>query len=430
LFLPEKQKVILLYETKLRSHKGESCMGFTFAEKIIAKKSGQIVHAGDCVVVEVDAMMASDTTGPMTIKAFREMGGVKVAKPSKTVFILDHATPCPNERIAGLHKMLREFSKEQGCTFFEQNHGVCHQVMIENEIVGEGDLVLGGDSHTCSYGAVGAFSTGVGSTDLGAAILTGKTWLRVPETTRIVLNGELPKGVYAKDVILKIIGDLTSDGVTYESVEFAGDGFARFSVEEALTVCNMTIEMGGKNGVFVSALHDPSLIPDEDAEYRQVIEYDAKDFVPMVARPHTVDNVSAAAECSGQLVDVAYVGSCTNGRLSDIAAAAQILKGKKISPSVRLIVCPASNRVMLDAMRLGYLETLIQAGASVSMPGCSLCVGTLGGVPADGETVISTTNRNFKGRMGNSKAFVYLASPATVAASALTGHINDPRAVM
>jgi len=405
-------------------------MGFTFAEKIIAKKSGQVVHAGDCVVVQVDAMMASDTTGPMTIKAFREMGGVKLAKPEKTVFILDHATPCPNERIAGLHQMLRNFSEEQGCVFFEQNHGVCHQVMIENQIVGEGDLVLGGDSHTCSYGAVGAFSTGVGSTDLGAAILTGKTWLRVPETTRIELHGVLPKGVYAKDVILKIIGDLTSDGVTYESVEFAGDGFAAFSTEEALTVCNMTIEMGGKNGVFVSALHDPDLIPDADAEYKQVIHYDANEFVPMIACPHTVDNVKTAEECKEQTINVAYIGSCTNGRLSDLAAAANILKGKKISPKVRLIVCPASNSVMLAAMEKGYLETFIQAGASISMPGCSLCVGTLGGVPGDGESVISSTNRNFKGRMGNSKAFVYLASPATVAASALTGRITDPREVM
>lgn len=405
-------------------------MGQTFAEKILSLKAGKKVFAGDIAIVEVDCMMASDTTGPMTIKAFRDMGGLRLAKPEKTVFVLDHATPCPTEKIAGLHKLMRDFASEQKCVFFEQNNGVCHQVMLENHLVGEGDLVLGADSHTCSYGAVGAFSTGVGSTDLGAAILTGKTWMRVPETTKIVMNGKLPKGVSAKDVILRIIGDVTSSGVTYESVEFTGDGFDSFTEEEAITVCNMAIEMGAKNGVFLHSLTKAELKPDEDAVYKRILTYNAEEMVPVVACPHTVDNVRTAKEMELQKVDVVYIGSCTNARLSDLKSAADILRGKKVKEGVRLIVCPSSRNVLLAAMEKGYIRELIEAGAMLNTSGCSLCVGTLGGVPSDGETVLSTTNRNFKGRMGNNKAFIYLGSPATAAASALTGHITDPREVI
>lgn len=405
-------------------------MGYTFAEKIIARKAKRPVRANDCVIVDVDIMMASDTTGPIAIRSFREMGGVRISKPEKTVFVIDHATPCPNERIAALHKVIREFAYDQGCILFDQNSGICHQVMLENCLVKEGDLVLGGDSHTCSYGAVGAFSTGVGSTDLGAALLTGRTWLKVPETTRIELHGKLPVGVSAKDVILKIIGDLGSDGVSYESIEFAGDGFAAFSVEEATTVCNMAIEMGGKNGVFISALRDPELVPDKDAEYRRVIHYQAERLEPVVSCPHTVDNVCPVSDAAGREIDVVYIGSCTNGRLSDLAAAAGILRGKKVAPGVRLTICPASSQVLLQAIERGYIADFLNSGAMLSTPGCGLCVGTLGGVPADGEVVLSTTNRNFKGRMGNNKALVYLASPLTAAASAVTGRITDPREVL
>lgn len=405
-------------------------MGLTFAEKVLSRKAYQEVHAGDCVIVDVDVMMASDTTGPIAIKAFESMGGKQLFHKDRTVFILDHATPCPNERIAALHKLIREFCGEQKCVFFDQNHGVCHQVMLEKGLVHEGDLVLGGDSHTCSYGSVGAFSTGVGSTELGGAMLTGKTWLMVPQTTRIELSGKLPEGVYAKDVVLKIIGDITSDGVTYKSVEFAGDGFARFTQEEATTVCNMTIEMGGKNGVFLSALTDPGLMPDKDAVYEQVLYYDASEMVPMVSCPHTVDNVKPVTEAGPEKVDLVYIGSCTNGRLSDLQVVAQILKGKHIAPSVRLLVCPASNQVLMQAIEHGYIQTILEAGGTISTPGCSLCVGTLGGVPGDGENVLSTTNRNFKGRMGNSKANVFLSSPATAASSAITGVLTDPREVI
>lgn len=404
-------------------------MGKTFAERIISVKAGHSVQANDLAIVEVDAMMASDTTGPMAIKAFHDMGGVHIARPDRSVFVIDHAVPCPNEKVAALHALIRTFAREQGCLLFDQNCGVCHQIMLEQGIVKEGDLVLGADSHTCSYGAVGAFSTGVGSTDLGAALLTGKTWLRVPQTTKIVMTGMLPKGVFAKDVILRIIGDMTASGATYEAIEFCGEGFDAFSQEEAVTACNMVIEMGAKSGVFVRSLTKPELIPDEDALYSRVLTYRAEEMEPMVACPHRVDAVCTVEAKREQKIDMVYIGSCTNGKLSDIQVAADILRGKHIHSTVRLIICPASNRVLMSAMEKGYIQDLIQAGAVLSATGCSLCVGTLGGVPADGETVLSTTNRNFKGRMGNSKAFIYLASPATAAASALTGYITDPREV-
>ncbi len=404
-------------------------MGYTFAEKVLARKTGIPVRANDTVIAPLDCMMVSDTTAPLAIKSFREMGGERLAKPENSIFVLDHATPCPNERIANLHKLIRDFAIEQGAVLYDQDVGVCHQVLLERGHVAEGDIVLGADSHTCSYGAVGAFATGVGSTDLGAAFRTGKTWLRVPETLRFELTGRLPANVSAKDVILNFIGDVTSDGADYLALEFAGDGFAAFSQEEAVTVCNMSVEMGAKSGVFISALTDSSLMPDADAVYTRILRYDARNFVPTVACPHTVDNIKPASELKGQRVDLVYLGSCTNGRLGDIRVAADILRGKRLAPNTRMIVCPASSAVMKAAMALGYITDLIDAGAALAMPGCGLCVGTLGGVPADGETVISTSNRNFLGRMGNNKAFVYLSSPATAAASALTGVITDPREV-
>ena len=403
-------------------------VGYTFAEKVIAQKTGSSVKAGDVVIVPVDAMMASDTTGPIAIQAFKRMGGVKLAKPKSSYFILDHATPCPNERIANLHSLIREFCQEQGCVLHDQDAGVCHQVMLEKGHVKEGDIVLGADSHTCSYGAIGAFSTGVGSTDLGAALLTGKTWLRVPETIKVVMTGKLNPGVEAKDVILKIISDITSDGATYMGMEFCGEGFEGFSKEEAITLCNMAIEAGGKIGVFVPHIQNQLLRPDEDAEYVRVLNYRAEDIVPMVACPHTVDNGKPASELVHTKIDLVYFGSCTNGRLSDIKIVADMLRGKKIV--TRMIVCPASSEVLNQAAKLGYLSDLLEAGATFMTPGCGLCVGTLGGVPGDGEAVLSTTNRNFLGRMGNNKAFVYLASPSTAAATALKGYITDPRGML
>lgn len=405
-------------------------MGFTFSEKVLAKKVGHPVHAGEFVIVDVDVALASDTTAPLTIKAFKDMGGEKLAKPKNTVFVLDHATPCPNEKIANLHQLIRTFANEQGAVLYDQDAGVCHQVMLENNHVKEGLVVLGADSHTCSYGAVGAFSTGVGSTDLGACIRTGMTWLRVPETIKIELKGNLSKGVSAKDVILHIIGDLTSDGATYMAVEFHGEGFANFSKDEAITVCNMAVEMGAKTGTFIPALTDPELIPDSDANYNKILTYNAENIVPMLSCPNAVDNTATVVEKNGTKVDLVYLGSCTNARLSDIAIAANILKGKRIAKGTRMIVCPASSLVLKQAIEKGYISDLLDSGVTFMTPGCGLCVGTLGGVPGNGEVVVATTNRNFLGRMGNNKASIFLSSPATAAATALRGQITDPREVL
>lgn len=405
-------------------------MGYTFFEKTISNKLGRKVHAGDTVVVDVDVAMATDTTAPLAIKAFRDMGGSKIAKPENTVLVLDHAVPCPNERIANLHKMIRDFSIEQGNVFYDQNAGVCHQVMLENEHVQEGFIVLGADSHTCSCGAIGALGISVGSTDLGAALLTGKTWWRVPETIQIKLKGKLNKGVYAKDVALHIISDLTSQGATGFGIEFDGEGFAAFSTEEAMTICSMATEMGAVSGVFVPAISNSDLIPDSDAKYQRTIVYDASEIVPMISNPHAVDNVKPVNEVEGERVDMAYLGGCTNARLSDIAVAAKILRDQEVARCTRMIVCPASANVLKKAIEKGFITDLIEAGATLTAPGCGLCVGTLGGIPGDGEVVVSTTNRNYRGRMGNNKASIYLASPATVAASALYGRILDPRKVV
>jgi len=405
-------------------------MGLTFSEKVISKKLKRTVYAGENVVVNVDVAMATDTTAFLAIKAFKEMGGKRVWDSRKVVFIIDHATPCPNERIANLHKYIREFAQEQKTVFYDQNTGVCHQVMLENNLVKEGYVAIGADSHTCTYGAVGAFAAGVGSTDLGAVLLTGKTWLRVPETIKIILNGKLPDGVSGKDVILHIIGDVKSDGATYMAVEFDGDGFASLSNEDAITICNMTVEMGAKIGVFVPSLTNPELIPDFDATYKEVKVYNAEEIVPMLSCPHSVDNVRSVKDLEGKKVDLVYLGSCTNARLGDIAVAAKILRGKKIPSGIRMIISPASSQVLKKAIEMGYVTQLIDAGATFITPGCGLCVGTLGGVPADGEVVVSTTNRNFLGRMGNNKAFIYLSSPATAAATALRGKITDPREVL
>ncbi len=405
-------------------------MGHTFAEKVIAKKIGRDVEAGQTIVVDVDVAMATDTTSPLAIKAFQEMGGKLVKKPTKTFFIIDHATPCPNRNIANLHSFIRDFAKKQGVILYDHNEGICHQIMIEKNHVKEGDIVTGADSHTCSYGAVGAFAIGVGSTDLAAVLLTGKTWLRVPESIKIEVHGELDKYVTAKDVVLYIIGQLTIDGATYNSVEYTGSTFSKFSLDERFTVCNMTVEIGAKNGVMLQTVKDQELQPDGNAVYKKILKFNASDIEPVIACPHSVDNVIRVHEKKGQKIDQVYIGSCTNGRLSDIGVVSDILQGKKVAPWVRLIVSPASKQVYLEAINKGYIQKLINAGALIIPPGCGPCVGTLGGIPGDNEVVISTTNRNFLGRMGNNKAFIYLASPLTAAASALTGFITHPEEVI
>ncbi|HAP93700.1 MAG TPA: 3-isopropylmalate dehydratase large subunit [Desulfotomaculum sp.] len=414
-------------------------MGQTIIEKILSAHSNFQVYANDLVVAEVDFIMGQDGTSPLTIKAFQEMGGEKIFDSGKVIFVIDHNSPSPNEGVSALHKMMRDFARQKEIYTCDVGEGVCHQLIPETGAVGPGSLVIGSDSHTCTYGALNAFSTGVGSTDLAAALISGRMWFKVPDTLKIICHGELPPGVYSKDLILYLTGQITADGATYLSVEYTGQAISALSQEARFTISNMAVEMGAKAGLmaadektfswlsnYTSKKYQP-VEPDPDARYFRIEEYDASKLEPHVAKPHTVDNVCPVGEVSDTVVHQAVIGTCTNGRLEDLRIAAGILKGRKCNKDVRLIVVPASRKIMLDAIREGIAETLIESGAAFVTPGCGPCVGTHNGVPSDGEVVISTANRNFKGRMGNSKAFIYLASPATAAASAITGRITDPR---
>ena len=414
-------------------------MGKTIAEKILSNKSGVDAKANDIVVADLDFVMGQDGTSPLAIQAFREMGARRVFDPSRVAMVIDHSAPSPLLGVSELHKQMRDFADEQGICFYDIGDGVCHQLVPEQGHVVPGDLVIGADSHTCTYGAINVFSTGVGSTDLAAGIISGKMWFKVPETIKFVLNGRLPAGVYSKDLILFLIGDVTADGATYMAAEFVGPAIQDLSVEARFTISNMAIEMGAKCGLMeadektIAWVKQHSSRPftpvsaDPDAVYAQVKEYDVSNLEPQVASPHTVDNVSPVSAVAGTPVQQGVLGTCTNGRLEDLRIAAGILKGRKIAKGTRLVVAPASRSIYLQAIREGLMEIFVEAGAAVVTPGCGPCVGTHNGVPSDGENVISTANRNFKRRMGNNKAFIYLASPATVAASMLTGRITDPR---
>lgn len=414
-------------------------MGQTIIEKILSRASGKSAQTGEIVVAKVDQVMAQDGTAPLAIQAFERIGGKKLFDPQRVNLVIDHSAPSPSEGVSNLHKLMRDFAGEQGCRIYDIGDGVCHQVMLESGRVGPGCVVVGADSHTCTYGALNAFSTGVGSTDLAAALISGHMWFKVPETIKIVCHGTLPPGVYAKDLILYLIGDLTADGATYKAVEYTGPAIAALSQEGRFTIANMAVEMGAKAGLmeadektfaWLAAHGGGDFTPvsaDPDAAYAAVKEYDVAGLEPQVAKPHRVDNVAPLGTVAGLKVDQCVIGTCTNGRLEDLRVAAGILNGKRVHPRVRLVVAPASRRIFLEAMREGILATLVEAGAAVVTPGCGPCVGTHNGVPADGEVVISTANRNFKGRMGNRNAEIYLASPAAVAAAAVAGEIVDPR---
>lgn len=404
-------------------------MGQTLAEKILSQHADRKVKPGELVVVDVDGVMASDTTGPMTIRAFQNMGGENVWNPEKVTFVIDHAAPSPNERIANLHVLMRDFAREQQIVLYDVGEGICHQLMIERKRAKPGEIILGADSHTCTYGAVGAFATGVGSTDLAGTLLTGKTWLKVPESILIRLNGNLQTGVFAKDVILFLVGQLGMDGASYMAVEFTGEVIEGLTLDSRMTIANMAIEMGAKVGLVDPAGLDGAdgWRADPDAEYALRYEYDLTHLEPQISLPGMVDDVAPVTAALGRPVQQGFLGSCTNGRLEDLHAAAKILQGKRIAPGVRFLVTPASRQVFYDAMADGTALILTEAGAVFLPSGCGPCVGTHNGVPGNGEAVISSTNRNFRGRMGNPNAEVYLASPATVAASMLTGRITDPR---
>jgi 3-isopropylmalate/(R)-2-methylmalate dehydratase large subunit len=409
-------------------------MGQTTAEKIISAHAGKTVYAGEIAIVHVDGVMATDATGPFALKAFHEMGGVRPWDVARVALVLDHAAPAPNERVANLHKMLRDFAAEHGCHFYDVGRGICHQLMVEHQHVKPGDLFLGADSHTPHYGAVNAFAVGVGSTDLAATMLTGKTWLKVPKTVKIVLNGSLNPGVVAKDIALHVLSVIGVTGGSYMALEFTGEAVRSMSLSSRAVLANMASEMGAK-----TALVDPTGLelpyewmptyPDADAVYHAIHELDVSALTPLVATPDSPENVLPVSAVKGVKVQQAFIGSCTNSRLEDLQAAAAVLKGRRIATGVRLLIAPASNVVFQAALHDGTAQILIDAGAVFMTSGCGPCVGTHMGVPADGEVIISSTNRNFKGRMGNPNASIYLSSPAVVAASALRGEITDPNDV-
>jgi 3-isopropylmalate/(R)-2-methylmalate dehydratase large subunit len=417
-------------------------VGKTLAEKILSEKSGTDAKAGDIVIAKVDLAFVQDTTGPLTVRQYRSSGMGRLANAKRTVLFIDHAAPSPSASLSNDHILLRDFSRQSGCILSEAGDGVCHQIVAE-AYARPGDIIVGADSHTVTAGGLGAFATGMGSSDVAVAFGLGKNWFRVPETFKIEVTGAFPKGVSAKDLILHLIGKIGADGATYKSLEFHGKAVKTMSMSGRFTIANMAVEAGAKVGLFAADEttreylkaegrdkdYQP-LAADADAVYEKTIRINAAKLEPTVSRPHTVDNTALARDLKGIQIQQVVIGTCTNGRLEDLAVAALILKGKKPAGGVRLIIAPASRRVLLEAIDAGYIKTFIEAGAIVLPPGCGPCLGLHQGVLGDGEACLSTANRTFEGRMGNPRSFIYLGSPATAAASALTGEITDPREVM
>jgi 3-isopropylmalate/(R)-2-methylmalate dehydratase large subunit len=412
-------------------------MGKTITEKILSLKSGRDVSAGDVILAEVDFCFGQDGTSALIIDELNKLGGLH--NPQKFAMFIDHNAPPPLASVANIHQKMRNFAKKHNCLLFEPGEGISHQLVPEKGFVLPGELVLGADSHTCTYGALGALSTGVGSTDLAAAAYTGKLWFKVPQTIKIVLKGNPQPATQPKDLILYLIGQMGADGATYKSVELYGDVIKDMDMDGRFTICNMGVEMGAK---FMIIPPDEKTIEwakqhssrpftpfwaDEDAIYEEIKEFDISSLAPMVAKPHRVDNVVPVEEVEGLEIQEVLIGTCTNGRLSDLRSAARILQNRKVHQDVRLLIAPASRSILQEAIKEGLVEIFLSAGAIVLPPGCGPCVGTHQGIPADGERVLSTANRNFKGRMGNPNAEIYLASPLTCAASAIEGKITDPR---
>lgn len=407
-------------------------------EKILAKASERNeVVPKEIIEANVDVVMVNDLTGPLAVEAFGKIGVSKVWSNKRIVIILDHLAPANSENAAELHRIMRNFAREQEIEgFYDVGEGICHQVMVEKGYVMPGRLIVGADSHTCMYGAFGAFATGIGSTEAAAVFATGRIWLKVPEAIRINVEGAFEKLVTPKDLILHVIGEIGSDGAIYKSVEFSGSTIRGMGMDGRMTICNMVVEMGAKNGIvepdektwnYFKIKNAEPYESDINAQYETVLEIDASHLEPQVACPHSVDNVKNVCEVVGVEVDQAFIGSCTNGRIEDLRLAATILKGRKVSKGTRLLVVPASREVYMQALREGLLEIFLKSGGIVCNPTCGPCLGGHLGILAAGEVCISTSNRNFVGRMGSAKADVYLASPATVAASAVTGKITDPR---
>lgn len=409
----------------------------TISEKIFSRAAGTDAKANDFVSANVDYAMAHDGTSILAVKSFREMGAQKVWDANRIVIPFDHLIPASTDVAAGLQKDIRDWVKEQNIShFYEGGEGICHQVLPEQGFAMPGKLIVGADSHSCTYGAFGAFGTGVGATDMSEIFATGKLWFKVPETIKMTVDGKLGKGVYAKDLTLYLIGKTGIAGATYKAVEFYGDAITDLSISGRMTLCNMAIEMGAKAGIVPpdkktfeylenrSQADFEPIYADADATYCKEVNYHADDIEPQIACPHEVDNVVPVGKVAGTHIDQAFLGTCTNGRLEDLAIAADILKGKKVA--VRTIAAPASRTILLEAVQTGIYETLLKAGVSFITPGCGPCLGAHQGIIAEGENCISTANRNFKGRMGKG-GFIYLASPASVAAAAIKGEIVDPR---
>ena len=417
-------------------------MGQTFAEKVLAHHSGNPqVKPGDIVEITPQVALSHDNTAAI-VGIFQRMGGKKVFNPQMHAIFLDHAAPAPTTKHAENHRIIRDFVREQEIPhFFDVGRGICHQVLVEEGLALPGEIVLGSDSHTPHAGVMGAFGAGIGRSEMASIWAVGKLWLRVPESLKILVTGKMPDWVSSKDLALKIIGDLGADGALYLSVEWHGNAITNMSLSERATLTNMAAEMGAKNSyippdgktlAYLSdrARHDfEPMLPDPDAAYLQVLEIDAGSLEPMIACPHTVDNVKPLSEIAGTKVDQAFLGTCTNGRLEDLASAAEILRGRKLSPGTRMIVIPASSEIFQEALRKGYVEAFLNAGALLESPGCGPCMGNHLGVPAPGEITISTANRNFQGRMGTKESEIYLASPAVTAASAVAGKITHPNSL-
>jgi 3-isopropylmalate/(R)-2-methylmalate dehydratase large subunit len=411
----------------------------TLAEKILSENVGREVCAGEIVIARVNLVFLQDGTGPLAVRQFEASGFQHLAQSKQNLIFLDHAAPSPARELSNDHILLRRFAHDTGAILSEVGEGVCHQLVAES-FANSGDVITGADSHTTTAGALGAFATGMGSSDIAVAMALGKTWLRVPETIRIEVSGNLSQGVYAKDLILHIIGSLGADGATYMALEFCGPTVDDMSMSQRLTMANMAVEVGAKVGLFPSdevtrkylakvereGGYRP-LTADPDATYQQTLDIDASRIEPTVSCPHSVDNIALARQLEGTKINQVFLGTCTNGRLEDLAVAAAILQGKRRHPGIRFIVAPASREVLRQAMEAGYIQTLLDAGAVLMPPGCAACVGVHQGVLGDGESCLSTANRNFKGRMGNPNSFIYLASPATAAATVIKGEIADPR---
>ncbi|MBE9502211.1 MAG: 3-isopropylmalate dehydratase large subunit [Dehalococcoidia bacterium] len=417
-------------------------MGKTLAEKILSQNSGSDVRAGDIVIAKVDLAFLQDGTAPLALRQLAASGLEQISNPKRLVFFIDHASPSPTRELSNDHALVRDFAAKNGAQLCDIGEGICHQIVVES-YANPGEVIVGADSHTVTAGALGAFATGMGSSDVAMAIALGRTWLRVPESFKVVVGGSFKEGVYAKDLSLHLIGVIGADGANYKALEFCGPTIDNMNMSGRFTLANMTVEAGAKVGLFPS---DDStrrylesrgrgdrfhpLGPDPDADYEQIIEIDVTALEPTVSMPHAVDNVALAKDLKGEKIQQVFIGTCTNGRLEDMAIVAKMLKGRKRHPATRLIIAPASREVLMAAMNAGYITDFLEAGATVLPPGCGPCVGIHQGVLGDGERCLSTANRNFRGRMGNPQSFIYLGSPATAAATAIAGEITDPRELL